>query len=339
MNVEICRWKHGRLFAYSVTYDEGFVELLDYALPIHQKYKVPGHLVMVAGQLGQMRDVPSSTYHNLRRHLSAGQLRDLIQLGWSVGNHSMTHGDLNRDTHTEVVTANRVLEDAIGRPVTMFHLPGADFSFAPVARYLDEAGILAVFFTDDRINHHAPDLLGLSRTLMYIVEGEPLCSLYDPFPRVYDPYHRLHEALAGGGWIVDYTHSVEPQPLAQWKDATPDVLEARFDCLRRVGNGQEWAAEPEEIVNYILTREAASVASATAKAGYFSFRLHLGYTPARVKCHEISARVEFDAMPARPPVVLIDGQSTATIDKLTNTHLVFTWEARDAQLVELRWQD
>ena len=54
MTVEICNWKSGRTFAYSITYDEGLVELLDYARPVHQKYGIPGHLVMVVGQLGQV---------------------------------------------------------------------------------------------------------------------------------------------------------------------------------------------------------------------------------------------------------------------------------------------
>jgi hypothetical protein len=271
--------------------------------------------------------------------MSAGQLRDLMQEGWSVGNHSMTHGDLNRDTYTEVVVSNKVLEEAIGQPVTLFHLPGADFSFAPAARYLDEAGILAVFFADDRVNSYAPDLLGLGRTLLYVVEGEPMCSLYDPFPRVYDPYHRLHEALDAGGWIVDYTHSIEPEPLALWKDGTPEILESRFDCLRRVGNGREWAAEPEEVVDYILMRRAASIKSVQGEVDHLKFRLELGHVPAGVKCREISVRAQLDATLTHPPVVVVDGEPRATIDNFTANTLVFTWPAKSGQWVELYWKE
>ena len=201
-SVRICPWKHGYPWVYSITYDEGFVELLEYALPIHHRYGVPGHVAMVAGQLGEVRHVPSSTYDGKYRHLGARQLRDLIAEGWSVGDHSMTHGDLSVDTYVEVVKSKGTLEQAIGRPVTLFHLPGADFSFAPAARYLMEAGFLAVFFGDDRVNSPDPDLLGLSRTLLYVEEGKPKYPLYDAFPRVYDPYHRLHEARESGGWII-----------------------------------------------------------------------------------------------------------------------------------------
>jgi len=251
----------------------------------------------------------------------------------------MTHGDLNIDTYAEVVESKKLLEEAIEQQVNVFHLPGADFSFAPAARYLEEAGFLAVFFADDRINSYNPDLFALSRTLLYVIEGEPICSLYDPFPRVYDPYHRLHETLDAGGWVVDITHSVEPEPLALWKDATPDVLDARFDCLRRVGNGQEWAAEPEEIVDYILTRRAASVKGVRTETDRLSFHLELGVIPEAVKCREISVTARLDTAASRPATLLIDGKAEAAIDDFTGDRLTFTWQAKNSQLVELHWKE
>ena len=306
MNVEICRWKGGRTFAYSITYDEGFEDLLAHAVPVHRKYAIPGHLVMVAGQLGQVRRVPSSTYDGIYRHLSGPQLRELMQEGWSVGDHSLTHGDLNGDPYGEVVTSKRILEEAIGQPVSLFHLPGADFSYAPAARHIDQMGFLAVFFCDDRVNDPDPDLMGLGRCLVYGREGQPWHTLYDPFPRVYDPYHRLHEARACGGWLVDVTHLVAPDPPAPWKDATPALLDARFDCLRRVGAGDEWAAEPEEIVDYILMRRATTLEPLPG-TGPRLFRVHLGPTPSAIKHREISLAID-DAGFAGLPRVWLDGE-------------------------------
>jgi hypothetical protein len=245
---------------------------------------------------------------------------------------------MNIDPHTEVVTSKKLIEEAIGQTVNVFHLPGADYSFAPAARYLEDAGFLAVFFGDDRLNSHDPDLFALSRTLLYVVEGQPMCPLYSPFPRVYDPYHRLHEALDAGGWVVDITHAVEPEPLALWKDTTPDILDARFDCLRRVGNGQEWAAEPEEIVDYILTRRAASVQGVRAEAERLSFRLELGNIPETVKCREISVTTQLSTIASRLPTVCVDEKANATIDRFTGDELTFTWQARAGQSIELKWQ-
>jgi peptidoglycan/xylan/chitin deacetylase (PgdA/CDA1 family) len=334
MNAQVCTWKSGCKFAYSITYDEAFEDLLKYALPIHRKYNIPGHLVAVAGQLGQIRDVPSSSYSGKCRHLSGAQMRELIAEGWSVGDHSMTHGDLNVNPLAEVVESKRVLEDALGQTITIFHLPGADFSFAPAARYFESAGFLAVFFADDRVNRRDPDLFGLSRTLVYVNEGQPNFSLYDLFPREYDPYHRLHEALDCGGWIVDITHLVSPQPIAPWKDATPEILDARFDCLRRVGDGWEWATESEQVVDYILMRRAARLEQIESGADHAVWRLKLDGVPVQVKYRELSATVELPAHTS-PPRVLIDGQPVARFDRQNERSATWTWHARDGQLIEL----
>jgi len=338
MIAEICRWKGGREFAYSVTYDEGFEDLLEYALPVHQKYDVPGHLVMVAGQLGQLRNVPSSTYDGLRHHLSAQQLRFLISDGWSVGDHSMTHGDLNVDTFNEVVTSKKVLEDAIGQAVNVFHLPGANFSYAPAARFIEDAGFLAVFFADDRINSPDPDLMCLSRTLLYVAEGKPLAPLYSPFPRMYDPYHRLHEVSEAGGWLVDVTHAVEPDPLARWKDVTPEVLDTRFSCLRQVGAGKEWAAEPEEIIDYIIMRRACAVKETSLDENGLTFDLECREVPAQLKHRQVSLTARLEKTLPAAPLVLLDGREDAvSVDCWTEDQITFTCQPDRAQRVEIRW--
>ena len=338
MTVGLCRWKHGCTFAYSITYDEGFEELLAHALPIHEKHGVPGHLVMVAGQLGQVRNVPSSTYDGVRTHLSSQQLRFLISRGWSVGDHSMTHGDLNVDTFNEVVTSKRVLEDAVGDRVNVFHLPGANFSYAPGARYIKSAGFLGVFFADDRINPDSPDLFCLSRCLIYVAEGKPLSPLYSPFPRAFDPYHRLHEVMDAGGWLVDVTHSVEPQPLAPWKDVTPDVLDSRFACLRQVGAGGEWAAEPEEVIDYIIMRRSCCVTDVVSAHDCASFRLARGAVPAAVKKREISVEVTLPKRLTTAPSVFVDGLELSPVKQnLRDDRYVFTMVPSQEQQVEVRW--
>jgi hypothetical protein len=294
-------------------------------------------LVAVAGQLGLVRNVPSSSYSGKCRHLSSTQIRELLADGWSVGDHSMTHGDLNVNPFVEVIESKRVLEQAIGQTVNIFHLPGADFSFAPAARYFELAGFLAVFFADDCVNSKDPDLFGLSRALVYMSEGQPKYSLYDPFPRTYDPYHRLHEALDCGGWIVDITHLVSPEPIAPWKDATPEILDARFDCLRRVGGGSEWATEPERVVDYILMRRAARLEQIDCGDGGLAWRLKLAPVPAPVKHRELSITIE---PPARVPNprVLLDGQPIEKLDRQNDRKITFTFPARDGQKLELIWK-
>ena len=45
-------WQDGRRWVYSITYDEGCQALLEYAVPIHRQYGVPGHVCLVAREVG-----------------------------------------------------------------------------------------------------------------------------------------------------------------------------------------------------------------------------------------------------------------------------------------------
>jgi hypothetical protein len=115
------------------------------------------------------------------------------------------------------------------------------------------------------------------------------------------------------------------------------VLDARFDCLRSVGNGREWAAEPEEIVDYILVRRAASVKDVQTQGNCLSFRLELGDIPTAVKCREISLTAYLGSAKSRPPTVLVDGKADAKIDSFVEDILTFTWSVKTSQMVELNW--
>ena len=40
-----------------------------------------------------------------------------------------------------------------------------------------------------------------------------------------------------------------------WKDCTAEELEQRFATVRRLGGDDVWLAEPNEVVEYLRTRE------------------------------------------------------------------------------------
>ena len=62
--VQICTWPQDAPFAYSMTYDEGTVDALANALPVHQEFGFPGHVDVVAGQLGEQRSAYGSSLND-----------------------------------------------------------------------------------------------------------------------------------------------------------------------------------------------------------------------------------------------------------------------------------
>ena len=83
-------WKDGKRWVYSITYDEGCQALLEHALPVHRRYGVPGHVALVASQIGAPRNVPGSSYDGMMI-LSKEEIHALVAEGWGVSCHSMTH--------------------------------------------------------------------------------------------------------------------------------------------------------------------------------------------------------------------------------------------------------
>lgn len=239
-------WKDGKKWVYSVTYDEGCEDLLKYALPLHRKYGVPGHVALVASQIGVPRNCPGSSYDGMMI-LSKAQLGDLFQEGWGVSCHSLTHCGVTLDNGaTEVVEAKRVIEAALEKAVPMFCVPGDNTGHPGALKYAAEAGITSILTIYDRVNTRETDLLQLGRV--------PLHTEYPaPFFSVFDPYKRIHQAMDMEGWIIDYCHCPMPdKPVHPAKDCTTQELEQRFATVREIGGDDVWLAEPSEVVDWLL---------------------------------------------------------------------------------------
>lgn len=241
-------WKGGRLWAYSITYDEGCEALLEHALPLHRRYGIPGHVCLVASQIGVPRNVPGSSYDGMMI-LSAREIAELRTEGWGVSSHSMTHGTItDENAEVELRGSRELLERTLGAPIDVFCLPGNNDHYPAVRRHASRCGYRAVMTIYDEINPPDGDLLRLCRC--------PLHTRYPgPFYSVFDPYKRIHQAMDRRGWIIDYCHSPMPgEPIHPAKDCTTEELEERFAAVVRIGGDDVWLAEPSEVVAYLLER-------------------------------------------------------------------------------------
>lgn len=242
-------WKDGKRWVYSITYDEGCADLLEYALPIHRTYQIPGHVALVATEVGIPRKAKGSSYEGMMI-LSKEQVHDLAEEGWGVSCHSMTHSGVTFDNaEVEVVQARRVLEDALDIEVPMFCVPGDNAGHPPALKYAADAGYTSIMTIYDRVNAADTDLLNLGRCALHTEYPAPFFS-------VFDPYKRIHQAIDLGGWIIDYCHCPMPgKPIHPAKDCTTQELEQRFATVREIGGEDVWLAEPNEVVNWLLAQK------------------------------------------------------------------------------------
>jgi len=241
-------WKDGKRWVYSITYDEGCADLLKYALPVHREFGIPGHVALVATQIGVPRDIPGSSYNGLMI-LSKEQIQMLCAEGWGVSCHSMTHVGIDAsNAEYEVVESRKVLEDTLEMPVTMFCVPGNNDSYPASLAVAKRAGYDSMLTIYDDVNTAETDLLRLHRCPVH-TEYPP------PFYSAFDPYKRIHQAMDAGGWIIDYCHCPTPgEPIHPWKDCTLEQLRERFETVCRLGGSDVWLAEPTAVVEHLLNQ-------------------------------------------------------------------------------------
>jgi peptidoglycan/xylan/chitin deacetylase (PgdA/CDA1 family) len=256
-NVEICQFLNDAPFAYSATYDEGTVDCLANAYPVHEAFGFPGHVNVVAGQLGRKRNCFASSLNDYF-HMSVDELRFLLEKGWGVGNHSWSHfvypTQPGLDMYRELVWSRYTLEDQLDWPVRIFALCNDAYNYDPMIEMVKEHHIACI------ANHFlAPNREGFD---VYQIGNFRMSSAPFP-PRPSWPIDLLTENLSlefvKGAWLLDTTH------LAMWnvpqahKCVTPEDIGKRFSRLTEISNGHVWAAKPDDVVDYQLMRRNLSI--------------------------------------------------------------------------------
>lgn len=153
-----------------LTFDDGMLDLFYHAFPIADSLGIKGIIFVVAGYLDRY-NLWDSTFGFPRKHLGINELRSLSKMGWLIGSHSMTHRDLRRLSHSELLKEVRdskaLLEDVLGVEVTLFSYP---FGLADkrVSNALKEAGYKGGFISFDRNSHPNPWLY--PRIPVYLID-------------------------------------------------------------------------------------------------------------------------------------------------------------------------
>ena len=110
-----------------VTFDDGFLGVLEHAAPVLVQRSIPATLFAVSDRLGRSNDWMTGRGFPERPLMSAAQLRELESAGFTIGSHTRTHARLTEVDGDrlldEVSTSKSRLEDALGTEVAYFAYP------------------------------------------------------------------------------------------------------------------------------------------------------------------------------------------------------------------------
>ena len=119
-----------------LTFDDGYSDNYDNALPILKKYKFTATFFIIAGFVDDKRP----------GYMNWDQIEDLAINGMEIGSHSLNHIDLHGKPRsvqtTEVAGSKALIEARIGTPVTSFCYPSGEYDALTIS-VLRSSGYLA----------------------------------------------------------------------------------------------------------------------------------------------------------------------------------------------------
>ncbi|MDT4965812.1 MAG: hypothetical protein QOJ64_549 [Acidobacteriota bacterium] len=136
------------------TFDDGCETDLTVAAPLLKEAGFDATFYVTVGHLGQ------------RGYMTEGQLRELSDMSFEIGSHSMTHTYLHdlstEQIRSEVVESRKRLEQITGRAVAHFSCPGGRWDMR-VSRLVRESGYDSLVTSSIGVNSSDSDSFNLKR--------------------------------------------------------------------------------------------------------------------------------------------------------------------------------
>lgn len=155
--------------AVVVTFDDGFADFREHALPVLVRHGIAATMYVVTGCVGGTSSWLAAVGEGGRRMLGWSDLTALTAAGIEVGAHTHSHPQLDIvDRVTawdEIRRSKRVLEDRLGRPVTTFAYPFG-FHDAHIRALVEDAGYASACAVKDALSGPGDDPFAIARVIV-----------------------------------------------------------------------------------------------------------------------------------------------------------------------------
>jgi peptidoglycan/xylan/chitin deacetylase (PgdA/CDA1 family) len=178
-----------------ITFDDGYAEVAEHALPILERAGMTAVVFVVTGRLGGTNAWDEPNGYPVRRLMDGDQIRDWARRGIEFGGHSRRHVNLTKlaehDLEEELAGCQADLTTLLGRPAASFAYPYGESN--PAVRAATGALFPLAVGTDEGINDARNDLHALLRT--YVFPHELMFDFASRVRRGYSVLRRVQGAI------------------------------------------------------------------------------------------------------------------------------------------------
>ncbi|NLC67830.1 MAG: polysaccharide deacetylase family protein [Clostridiaceae bacterium] len=324
-------WKYGKDWVYSITYDEALSDLYKYVIPTHDRLGIPGHVEVVSGHIGKIRNLGASSFNGMK-HMDRDELLDVMSRGWGVGCHSWSHVMVMQNPERELLQAKKELERVIGRRVTIYTAPGNNHNLTPeVINKAKEYGYIAGMSITDDLNYpDAGDLFWINRVPLHE-------RMSDVYHSTFDAYRRIHQARKYKGWIIDYAHCPLEKAVHDYKDCTDEHHRERLETVVDEGKYDCWFANPDDVVDYRYLRKHAKIIECPGTWG--KYKIIIEGLPEQVICREMTFVLKCAYTP-EALIISVDGKIVSAFPagglSIQGSCICFTAPVKDGSEIVIR---
>lgn len=109
----------------AITFDDGYRDNLENAMPILDELGIPATVFIVAGRVGMRLDHDSDPASSTL--MTWDEIREIESAGWVIGGHTLTHRKLSdcspNEQKTEIEECTGMLKDNLGHSIESFAYP------------------------------------------------------------------------------------------------------------------------------------------------------------------------------------------------------------------------